>query len=636
MKITLDNNQEIIVEEGKNGKDLAIHFPALVKKPLAYRLDEQLYDLLRPLPHGGRFRLITEDDKEALDLLRHSSSHLLAQAVQHLYPGVQFGFGPSIEDGFYYDIDFKDHAISEDDFAKIELEMKKISKANERVFRTEVSKDEALELFKDNPYKVELIREIDTQISIYRQGDFLDLCSGPHLPSTGYIKHFKLLSLAGAYWRGDSKNKQLIRIYGTSFYQEDDLKAHLNNLEERKKRDHRKLGKELGLFMVSEYGPGFPFWLPNGLTLRKTLENWWYDLHTREGYVFVQTPIMLSKELWEVSGHWFNYKENMYTSTIDDAEFAIKPMNCPGGMLVYKNSLHSYKDLPIRMGELGLVHRHEASGALAGLFRVRTFTQDDAHVFCRPDQLIDEIGRLLKLFDHVYSVFGLDYHIELSTRPEAKYIGEIATWNRSEKALAEACEKTGKVFKINPGDGAFYGPKLDFKLRDSMNRIWQCGTIQLDMNLPERFDLTYIDQNNEKVRPIMLHRAVFGSIERFIGILTEHFAGAFPTWLAPVQINLLPVNNLYHLDYAHELVHLFMDEKFRVQLDDSEEKLGYRLRQSQLKKMPYTLVIGDQEVANKTVTYRKYGTTEQITVSIDDFIALVHQEIKALALLKSA
>ncbi|NCA95859.1 MAG: threonine--tRNA ligase [Methanomicrobia archaeon] len=636
MKIILENNQEIVVEDGKNGKDLALHFPELVKKPLAYILDGQVFDLLRPLPHGGNFRLITEDDKEALDLLRHSSSHLLAEAIQHLYPGVHFGFGPSIEDGFYYDIDFKDYAISEDDFGKIEAEMKKISKANERIIRSEVSKAEALELFKDNPYKIELITDIDSQISVYRQGDFLDLCSGPHLPSTGYIKHFKLLSLAGAYWRGDSKNKQLVRIYGTSFYQEDDLKAHLNNLEERKKRDHRKLGRELGLFMVSEYGPGFPFWLPNGLTLRKTLENWWYDLHTREGYVFVQTPIMLSKELWEVSGHWFNYKENMYTSTIDDAEFAIKPMNCPGGMLVYKNSLHSYKDLPIRMGELGLVHRHEASGALNGLFRVRTFTQDDAHVFCRPDQLIDEIGRLLKLFDRVYSVFGLDYHIELSTRPESKYIGDIATWDRSEKALAEACEKTGKVFKINPGDGAFYGPKLDFKLRDSMNRIWQCGTIQLDMNLPERFDLTYIDQNNEKVRPIMLHRAVFGSIERFIGILTEHFAGAFPTWLAPVQLNILPVNNQYHLDFAHELISLLQDEKFRVTLDDSEEKLGYRLRQSQVKKIPYTLVIGDQEVANKTVTYRKYGTSEQITVSIDDFIKLVHQEIKSLALLKAA
>ena len=635
MKLILPDGKVLEVANGIRGRDAAKAIAiSLEKKALAFSFEGNLMDLDAVIPGDGHFAIITDKSPEAKDLLNHSTSHLLAQAIQHLYPGVLFGFGPSIEDGFYYDMDLP-VTLSEEDFPKIEAEMAKIASKNEPIVRKDITREQAAEIFKGNPYKLELIKEIKEPISVYTQGDFTDLCHGPHLPSVGFIKHFKLLSLAGAYWRGDSKNKQLVRIYGTSFYSAEDLSKYLANIEERKKRDHRKLGRELGLFMISDYGPGFPFWLPNGLVLRKTLENFWYDIHTKEGYVFVQTPIMLSRELWEVSGHWFNYKENMYTSTIDEKEFAIKPMNCPGGMLVYKNSLHSYKDLPIRMGELGLVHRHEASGALSGLFRVRTFTQDDAHIFCTRDQLNSEIIRLLKLFDKIYSIFGLDYHIELSTRPEKKYIGDIAVWNESEKILAEACSQSGRTFKVNPGDGAFYGPKLDFKLRDSMGRIWQCGTIQLDMNLPERFDLSYIDQNNEKVRPIMLHRAIFGSIERFIGIITEHFAGAFPTWLAPVQIQLLPVNPSIHEAYTEELKDFFQDHSLRVHIDDSEEKLGYRLRNSQMMKIPYTLVIGDNEVKDGTVTYRAFGQKDQITVSKDEFLKLIQADIKEKRLQKA-
>ncbi|MCQ2792169.1 MAG: threonine--tRNA ligase [Bacilli bacterium] len=563
------------------------------------------------------------------DILNHSTAHLLAHAIHRLYPKALFAIGPSIEEGFYYDIDFGKDVLVENDFAKIEAEMKKIVKENIKIVRKEVSKDEALNLFKNNPYKVELIKELkDEKITVYEQGDFLDLCRGPHVGYTGNLKHFKLLNLAGAYWRGDSKNKQLTRIYGTSAKTKEELDNYLKLLEERKARDHRKLGKELGLFMISEYGPGFPFWLPKGMILRNELENFWYQKHEEEGYVFVRTPIMLSKELWVTSGHWANYKDNMYTSKIEDKEFAIKPMNCPGGMLIYKNVLHSYKDLPIRMGELGLVHRNEASGALAGLFRVRTFTQDDAHIFCRRDQLEDEIKRMLKLFDEMYTLFNLSYHIELSTRPEKKYIGDIKVWDESEKILEEACKSSGKKFIINKGDGAFYGPKLDFKLKDSMNRIWQCGTIQLDMNLPERFDLTYIDENNNKVRPIMLHRALFGSIERFIGILIEHYGGAFPVWLSPEQVRVLPVNNQFHLEYAKQVVNELKANHIRAKLDDSNEKLGYRLRNAQVMKVPYTIVIGDKEKENHTVTYRPFGKQEQVTISLDEFKKLTLEKIK--------
>lgn len=568
---------------------------------------------------------------EKLNMLNHSCAHLLANAVKHLYPEAKFWVGPVIEDGFYYDIDLGDKSLSEEDFPKIEKEMKKISKDNKLIKRIELSKEEALDMFKDDPYKIDLISrmdENDTVISAYKQGDFIDLCRGPHVESTKLIKHFKLLKVSGAYWKGDSKNKMLQRVYGVCFENENDLNEYLEFLEEAKKRDHKKLGKELGLFMMSEYGPGFPFFLHNGMILRNELENFWYKEHKKEGYQFVKTPIMLNKDLWELSGHWFNYRENMYTSQIDDKVFAIKPMNCPGGMLVYKNSLYSYKDLPLRVGELGQVHRHEASGALNGLFRVRTFTQDDAHIFMTQDQIESEVIRLINFIDRIYSVFGLSYSIELSTRPEEKYIGELEIWNKSEKALEDACHKAGHECKINPGDGAFYGPKLDFHIKDSLGRVWQCGTIQLDMNLPERFDLTYIDSDGSKKRPVMLHRVIFGSIERFIGILIEHYAGAFPLWLSPNQVNIIPVNNLIHMDYAKKIMQELDDNEIRVTLDESDEKFGYKMRQSVISKVPYTLILGDNEMNEGTISYRHRGSTETKNMKLDEFISMLKEEIK--------
>ena len=509
--------------------------------------------------------------------------------------------------------------------------MKKIAKDGKRIVRHEISKEEALEMFKDDEYKVDLISRMDEEeniISCYTQGDFTDLCRGPHVDTVKELKHFKLLKFSGAYWKGDANNKMLQRIYGICFENEEDLEAHLNFLEEAKKRDHKKLGKELELFMISEYGPGFPFFLNKGMILRNELENFWYKEHTKENYEFKKTPIMLNKDLWELSGHWFNYRENMYISEIDEKTFAIKPMNCPGGMLVYKNSLHSYKDLPLRVGELGQVHRHEASGALNGLFRVRTFTQDDAHIFMREDQIESEIVSLINFIDRMYSIFGLTYDIELSTRPEEKYIGSIEVWNKSEAILEKACREAGHTCKINPGDGAFYGPKLDFHIKDSIGRVWQCGTIQLDMNLPERFDLTYVDANNEKVRPVMLHRVIFGSIERFIGILIEHFAGAFPLWLAPRQVAVLPVNNEYHLEYAKQITALLQEKGIRAELDAREEKLGYRFRDNQLNKIKYQVVLGDAERDTNTVKVRKFGTQEQISYPVDEFVNMLLEEIK--------
>ncbi|MFA7075517.1 MAG: threonine--tRNA ligase [Candidatus Izemoplasmatales bacterium] len=602
---------------------------SLKKNSIAAKVNDRVLDMDRVISKDSNIAFLSEQDEESLEILRHSTAHLLAEAVKKLYPHAKFGVGPVIEEGFYYDIDLGDDVLIESDLKTIEKEMKKIASQNSKIERSVLSYEEALEFFKDDPYKVELIKELpkDEEISVYRQSYFTDLCRGPHLPGTKWIKNFKLLSLAGAYWRGNSDNKQLTRVYGTSFFSKEELDEHLQNLEERKKRDHRKLGKQLDLFMLSEYGPGFPFWLPNGMILRRELENFWYDVHLKEGYKLIQTPIMLNKELWEVSGHWFNYRENMYTSKIDDQEFAIKPMNCPGGMLVYKRDIHSYKDFPLKVGELGLVHRHEASGALNGLFRVRNFTQDDAHIFMTEEMIVNEVKELVRLYEYMYSVFGLEYHIELSTRPEEKYIGDVATWDKAEKALADALEAIGKEYKVNPGDGAFYGPKLDFKLRDSMKRIWQCGTIQLDMNLPERFDLTYIDANGEKKRPVMLHRALYGSIERFIGILIEHYGGAFPTWMSPVQIKVIPVNNEYHLDYSKKLLGLLQDNKVRVELDDREEKLGYKIREAQTKKIPYQLVVGDKEVENNEVTYRRYGEQAQTTVKVDEFIKLITIEI---------
>ena len=574
--------------------------------------------------------MINIKENEKLNTLNHSCAHLLAQAVKHLYPKALFWVGPVIEEGFYYDIDLGEEVISEENLISIEKEMKKISKDGKRIYREEISKEEALNRFSNDPYKIDLISRMDesnTIISCYTQGDFTDLCRGPHVDTVKEIKYFKLLKVSGAYFKGDSKNKMLQRIYGVCFNTEEELNEHLNLLEEAKKRDHKKLGKELDLFMMSEYGPGFPFFLPKGMILRNILENYWYSEHTKEGYEFIKTPIMLNRDLWEISGHWDNYKENMYTSNIDEKEFAIKPMNCPGGMLVYKNSLHSYKDLPIRCGELGQVHRHEASGALNGLFRVRTFTQDDAHIFMREDQIEEEVIRLIAFIDRIYSVFGLTYDIELSTRPEKKYIGTIESWEKSEKALQDACHKAGHECKINPGDGAFYGPKLDFHIKDSLGRVWQCGTIQLDANLPERFDLTYIDSDGSKKRPVMLHRVIFGSVERFIGILIEHYAGAFPTWLAPVQINILPVNNEFHLDYAKQIKEKLINSGFRVELDDRNEKVGYKLRESVMKKIPYNLILGQNETDNSVISYRHYGSQETITLSLDDFISMMNYTI---------
>ena len=604
---------------------------SLAKKCIIAKVNDELYDMSRPIEVDAKLELLT-DVSSYYDLLNHSCAHLLAWALKELYPNAMFGVGPAIEEGFYYDVDLGDVKLTEEDLPKIEKKMAALVASGEKVKRFEVSKEEALNLFKDDIYKTELINELPegSVITVYEEGSYKDLCRGPHVSSVKFLKNFKLLACSGAYWRGDSNRQMLQRVYGTCFGTAEELKEHLHNLEERKKSDHRKLGKELGLFMMSEYGPGFPFWLPNGMTLKNTLVGFWTDIHTKHGYKFIQTPTMLNKELWETSGHWFNYKENMYTSTIDEAEFAIKPMNCPGGMLVYKNDIHSYRDFPLRLGELGLVHRHEASGALSGLFRVRTFTQDDAHIFMTEDQIKDEIAEIILLYKKVYSVFNLNFHIELSTRPLDKYIGEIAVWDKAEIALAEACKKAGFDYKLNPGDGAFYGPKLDFKLRDSMNRIWQCGTIQLDMNLPERFDLTYIAEDGSKKRPIMIHRALFGSLERFIGILIEHYGGAFPTWLAPVQIKIIPVNNEFHLEYAKEVFKKLEDLGIRCEIDDRDEKLGYKMREAQMKKIPYQLVLGDKEVESRSVNARKYGEQAQNAYALDEFITMLLDEVKNL------
>ncbi len=603
---------------------------SLAKEAIAVKFNNELISLNDKLAEDGSLEVITTKDKEGLEILNHSTAHLLAHAISRLYPGSKFGVGPTIEEGFYYDMDIKDASVTINDLAKIEKEMHKISEENIAIIHTVVSKKEALEIFKNDNYKQEIINSIDgDNVNIYTQGDYVDVCRGPHVVSTSKIKHFKLLNVAGAYWRGDSNNQMLTRIYGVSFFKEKELDDYLKLLEERKERDHRKIGKDLDLFMISEYGPGFPFWLPKGMLLKNALIDFWKDVHIKAGYQFIETPTMLNRELWETSGHWYNYKENMYTSTIDDKEFAIKPMNCPGGMLVYKNQIHSYRDFPLRLAELGHVHRHEASGALSGLFRVRAFTQDDAHIFMTEDQITDEIASIIDLFKKVYDVFGLSFHIELSTRPEKKYIGDIAIWDKSEKALADACHKAGFDFKINPGDGAFYGPKLDFKLRDSMNRIWQCGTIQLDMNLPERFDLTYIAEDGSKKRPVMAHRALFGSLERFIGILTEHFGGAFPTWLAPYQVRIIPVSDK-HIPYCEEVKKELMNHKVRVETDYRTEKLGYKIREAQTKKVPYTLVIGDKEVEENSITYRKHKSQEQVNMTLSEFILYLEDEINNL------
>lgn len=629
IKITFLDGNVKEYEEGISAIEIAKGISSsLAKKCVAAKVNGEIVELNRPILHDASLELLTQDSKEAFEVLNHSTAHLMAEAITNLYPGAKFGVGPNIENGFYYDVDV-DPLITEADLPKIEKEMKRIASKGDAIVREEVSKAQALEMFKNDPYKTELIEGLeDGTITLYNQGAFTDLCRGPHVLKTGMIKHFKLMSLAGAYWRGDSNNKQLQRIYGTSHFTKEGLDNYLKFLEEAEKRDHRKLGKELELFFMSEYGPGFPFFLPKGMAIRNELENLWKEEHQKAGYAEIKTPIMLNRELWETSGHWYNYRENMYTSSIDEVDYAIKPMNCPGSILVYKNSLHSYRDFPMRMGELGLVHRHEFSGALHGLFRVRNFTQDDAHIFMTPNQIEDEIIGVMDLIDHFYKdIFGFEYHIELSTKPE-KAIGSDEIWEMAENALISALNKKEINYVLNPGDGAFYGPKLDFKIRDAIGREWQCGTIQLDFNLPERFDLTYVGEDGQKHRPVMIHRVVYGSMERFMGILIEHYAGAFPTWLAPVQVKVIGVNNEYHANYASQVTEALKQANIRVENDNREEKLGYKIREAQVKKIPYQLVLGDQERDQNTVTYRAYGKQEQMTVSLDQFIEMIQLEIK--------
>ncbi|HHU59851.1 TPA: threonine--tRNA ligase [bacterium] len=575
---------------------------------------------------------IKEDER--LSVLNHSAAHVLAQAIKRIYPQAKFWVGPVITEGFYYDVDLGDTVISEEDLPAIEQEMRKISKDGKYIVRKELTKNEALEMFKEDEYKIDLINSFneDEIITCYAQGEFIDLCRGPHVESVKEVKHFKLLKVSGAYYKGDANNKMLQRVYGISFETKEDLDKHLYLLEEAKKRDHRKLGKELDIFMINEYGPGFPFFLNNGMIIRRELENFWYEEHIKEGYEFINTPVMLDKKLWEISGHWENYRENMYTSEIDKREFAIKPMNCPGGLLVYKSKLYSYRDLPLRVGELGHVHRHEASGALNGLLRVRTFTQDDAHLFMRRDQIKSELTNLINFIDRFYQVFGLTFDIELSTRPLEKYIGDIEVWDESEAILKEVCEESGIKYIINEGDGAFYGPKLDFHIKDSLGRSWQCGTIQLDMFMPERFDLTYVEEDGSKQRPIMLHRVIYGSIERFMGILIEHFAGAFPVWLAPVQVVVNPVNTEKHLEYASSIYKKLMDKGIRVKLDDRNEKLGYRTREARMKKIPLQIVVGDNEMNENMVNLKVLGEEKTIPMSIEELINYVEKLIKEKSL----
>ena len=602
---------------------------SLAKKVLAANVNGELTDLREELVDGSEVAFLTFEEDGGKHTLRHTASHILAQAVKRLWPEAKLAIGPAIDKGFYYDIDME-HTLTPEDLGKIEKEMSRIVKENLPITKSVMSRQEAIEFFKskNEDYKVELIQDLpeDAVISCYSQGDFIDLCAGPHVASTGKVKAFKLQSIAGAYWRGDEKNKMLQRIYGTAFEKKEDLDAYLHLLEEAAKRDHRKLGKELGLFVIKEEGPGFPFFLPKGMALRNELENFWREVHHEFDYEEIRTPIILNKQLWETSGHWFHYRENMYTTIIDDEEYAIKPMNCPGGILVYQNDMHSYRDFPLRYAELGLVHRHELSGALHGLFRVRAFTQDDAHVFMLPEQMQSELMKVIELFDRIYSQFGLKYHVELSTKPD-NAMGDDAIWEAATEALRNAIEAKGIPYVINPGDGAFYGPKLDYHIEDSLGRTWQCGTIQLDMNLPERFQIDYVGEDGQKHRPIMIHRACFGSMERFIGILTEHYAGAFPTWMAPVQVKILPISEK-HVEYAKELAKQMHRDYVRVEVDDRSEKIGYKIRQAQMAKVPYMLVVGDKEVEEGTVNVRKHGGDELGSVPFEEFFNSIKIEIK--------
>ena len=599
----------------------------LARAVVAASVNDQVVGLDYIVKEDCTLNLFKFDDVEGKDVFRHTSAHMLAQAIKRLYPEAKFAIGPSIENGFYYDIDL-DQRLTMEDLQKIESEMKKIAKEDLKVERYELPKEEALAWAKENGeiYKEELINELPEGevISFYKQGDFTDLCRGPHLPSTKKVKAVKLLSIAGAYWRGDEKNKMLQRIYGISFEKNKDLEQYLHLLEEAKKRDHRKLGKELELFFIPEEGPGFPLFLPKGMELKNALLKFWREIHRQDGYYEIETPIILNRHLWETSGHWYHYKENMYTVKIDEQDFAIKPMNCPGSMLYYQSKPHSYRDFPMRVAELGRVHRHELSGALHGLMRVRAFTQDDAHIFMLPEQIKDEIKGVVKLIDSVYKTFGFEYHLELSTRPEDS-MGTDEEWETAENGLREALEELNLPYILNEGDGAFYGPKIDFHLKDCLGRTWQCGTIQLDMQLPQRFDISYVGQDGEKHRPVMIHRVALGSIERFIGILIEHYAGKFPVWLAPTQVKILPISDKY-MDYANEVKKALFDAGVRVEMDDRAEKIGFKIREAQLQKVPYMLVVGEKEAAENQVAVRSRDKGEMGSMNLADFVSMVVKE----------
>ena len=605
----------------------------LARVATAGELDGEVVDLRTVVDKDSHLNILTFDDEKGAGAFRHTTSHIMAQAIKRLYPNIKLAIGPSIADGFYYDVD-SETPLTTEDLEKIEKEMKKIVKEDLPITRYTKSRADAIAYFKEKnePYKVELIEDLpeDAQISFYQQGEFVDLCAGPHLMSTKPVKAFKLTSLAGAYWRGSEKNKMLTRIYGTSFTKKADLEAYITRMEEAKKRDHRKLGKQLGLFMLRDEGPGFPFFLPNGMILKNTLLDYWREIHRKAGYVEISTPIMLSRHLWETSGHWDHYKENMYTTVIDDTDFAIKPMNCPGGILVYQSEPRSYRDLPLRMGELGLVHRHEKSGQLHGLMRVRCFTQDDAHIFMMPEQIREEIKGVAKLIDEVYQLFGFKYHVELSTRPENS-MGSDEDWEMATEALRGALDDLGRDYVVNEGDGAFYGPKIDFHLEDSIGRTWQCGTIQLDFQLPQRFECEYIGADGEKHRPIMIHRVAFGSIERFIGILIEHFAGAFPTWLSPEQVRVLPISDKY-LDYAQQVNAKLNDEGVRSSVDYRAEKIGYKIRDARLQKVPYMLIVGAKEEEEKLVSVRSRFAGDEGQTTLDAFLDNIKEEIRTRVL----
>lgn len=603
---------------------------SLGRDAIVAKVNGELTDLRNPIVNGAEVEFFTKEDKEGLFTLRHTASHVMAQAIQHLFPGTKFAIGPAIDDGFYYDLDSA-HVFSQEDFAAIEKEMAKIAKENIPLVKKVVSRNEALKFFQDKGqnYKVMLINDLpeDAEISMYEQGDFTDLCAGPHMRSTGKVKVFKIMTVAGAYWRGDSKNKMLQRIYATAFFKKEDLDHFLFVRAEAEKRDHRKLGKQLDLFSFHDEGPGFPFFHPKGMALRNMLMDYERELFKEFGYVEIMTPVILSKQLWIQSGHWDHYKENMYFTKIDDEDYAIKPMNCPGGILYFKTQQRSYRDLPMRVGEFGLVHRHELRGALHGLFRVRCFTQDDAHIFMTQDQMKEEVIKCMAMYKKMYGVFGLEYHVELSTRPENS-MGSDELWEISTNALREAIEKTGVPYQINEGDGAFYGPKLDFHVQDSLGRTWQCGTIQMDMQLPERFDVNYVGEDGEKHRAVMLHRAGYGSLERFIGILIEHFGGAFPTWIAPVQVKVIPVTEK-HMDYAKSVAKTLSESNIRVELEEANETLGYKIRKAQMEKVPYMLIVGDKEEKSHTVSIRSRKDGDKGSMMVPMFIASLMQEIKS-------